>query len=119
MGKQVFLPAILLLAVLMSGQANAKTARYSHKQHAAAVSAAPAPGLEKRLAQWKPYPVEFDERTLLPRERQMLEKLVAASRCIEDIYWRQSDPEGLELLQSLEGKKDATSKSPRRTAATR
>src|SRR5438874_13281086 len=110
MGKQAFLTAILLLAVLMSSQAGAKTKRHTKtKPQHATVAPVPAPGLDKRLAQWKPYPIAFDERTLSPRERQMVEKLVMASRYLEDIYWRQSDPEGLELLQALEGKKDAAS----------
>lgn len=33
----------------------------------------------------------------------MVGKLVAASQYLEDIYWRQSDPEGLALLRSLSG----------------
>jgi hypothetical protein len=113
MGKQAFLTALLLVTVLMSNPASARTTGHKRapKHMLASVAAVPAPGLEKRLAQWKPYPIEFDERTLSPRERQMVEKVVMASRYVEDIYWRQSDPAGLELLQSLEGKKDVTSKS--------
>ena len=36
----------------------------------------------------------------------MLDKLVEASRDLDDIFWRQSDPEGLELYQRLEKSQD-------------
>src|SRR3954470_12083291 len=111
MSKTLRITALLLLVFLMAAPANAKKSRRSrHAKHAAAVNARPVADLDKRLAQWKPYPMSFDERALSARERQMVEKLVMAARYLEDIYWRQSDPAGLELLQSLEGKSDATSK---------
>jgi hypothetical protein len=50
----------------------------------------------------------FHSEGLSARENQMVLKLVDASRCLDDIYWRQVDPEGLELYESLEG-----SSSPR------
>jgi hypothetical protein len=56
--------------------------------------------LERMLAQWKPVKMPFDASTLNGRERLMVYKLVAASRCMESIYWRQSDPEGLKLLHT-------------------
>ena len=43
----------------------------------------------------------LDEARLTPRERELVSRLVAASRCLEDIFWRQSDPEGLALLVSV------------------
>ena len=46
----------------------------------------------------------YDASGLSPKERQMVDKLVAASRYVEDIYWRQVDPEALPLYQSLAGK---------------
>src|SRR3954471_9413638 len=111
MSKMLRITALLLLVFLMAVPANAKKSRRSrHAKHAPAVNARPVADLDKRLAQWKPYPMSFDERALSPRERQLVEKLVMAARYLEDIYWRQSDPAGLELLQSLERKSDATSK---------
>jgi hypothetical protein len=44
--------------------------------------------------------MHFDASRLSARERQMVDKLVEASRQMEDIYWRQSDPDGLQLLLS-------------------
>ena len=40
-------------------------------------------------------------RCLTARDRELVEKLVDASRYLEDIFWRQSDPDGLTLYQSL------------------
>jgi hypothetical protein len=59
------------------------------------------PDLDHRLAQWQPVAMPFDTRALSERERQLLDKLVAASREVERIYWRQSDPKGFELWRSL------------------
>ncbi|MDP9268711.1 MAG: Zn-dependent hydrolase [Acidobacteriota bacterium] len=105
--------ALLLAVILMPNSASAKTrTRHSRKKKQTAVTAAavtPAPGLDKRLAQWKRYPITFSEQRITPRERQMVEKLVLASRSLEDIFWRQSDPPALELLEALRGKQDATS----------
>ncbi|HEX8984752.1 MAG TPA: Zn-dependent hydrolase [Bryobacteraceae bacterium] len=41
----------------------------------------------------------FDASAFSSRERKMLSKLVDASRYLERIYWLQSDPEGLKLLE--------------------
>ena len=43
----------------------------------------------------------FQSAGLSAREVKMVEKLVDASRHVEEIYWRQSDPDGLTLYQSL------------------
>jgi len=62
-----------------------------------------APDLAQRLAKFKRVPMPFHSTGLTAREQKMVEKLVDASRYLEDIYWRQSDPEGLTLYQSLAG----------------
>lgn len=64
------------------------------------------PGLESRLARWKPVRMPADTKSLSARERQLLEKLIQASRQLENIYWRQGDPEGIELYRSLAGSAD-------------
>lgn len=56
----------------------------------------------------------FDSAGLNDHERKMVDELVAASQALDDIYWRQSDPEGLKLLESLRGKEDEHSKLLRR-----
>ena len=45
----------------------------------------------------------FNSDGLNPRQKQMVVKLVDACRYLDDIYWRQIDPEALELYKSLEG----------------
>jgi hypothetical protein len=67
-----------------------------------------APDLDTQLAKFRRVQMPFDAKGLSSRERQMVEKLVIACRYLEDIFWRQNDPEGLTLYQSL-----ATSQNPR------
>src|SRR2546423_558013 len=60
-----------------------------------------APDLDQRLAKYKRVEMPFNASKLSARERQLVQRLVEASHYIEDIYWRQSDPEGLALYQRL------------------
>src|SRR5215475_13962990 len=62
-----------------------------------------APDLDQRLARFKPVKMPFDAAALSPRERQMVDSLVTALRELENIYWRQSDTEGLALYNALDG----------------
>ncbi|MDQ1406283.1 MAG: hypothetical protein QOG55_1912 [Acidobacteriaceae bacterium] len=62
-----------------------------------------APDLDARLARFKPINMPFHQEGLSPREVQLVHKLVDAANYIEQIYWRQSDPEGLKLYLSLAG----------------
>src|SRR5215472_7749854 len=66
--------------------------------------------LDKQLAQWKPVQMPFDATGLTERERKMVAKLVEASHYLEDIFLRQSDPEVVNLMQSLAGSTDAKDK---------
>src|SRR4051794_34833719 len=59
------------------------------------------PDLDQRIAQFKPVRMPFDPAGLTDRERQMIDQLVAASRELESIYWRQADPVGLSLYKAL------------------
>jgi Peptidase family M49 len=54
------------------------------------------------LAKWKPVKMPFRSAGLSARERQMVDKLVEASQYLDDIYWRQSDPEGLQLYKTTQ-----------------
>ncbi len=62
-----------------------------------------APDLSERLAKWRRVRMPFDSKGLSAREVKMVNKLVDASLYLEEIFWRQSDPEGLSLYQSLAG----------------
>src|SRR5712692_3509204 len=68
-------------------------------------AAATASDLDQRLAKWKPVKMPFDATGLTARQRQEVRKLVDASRSIEAIYWRQSDPEALQLYRSTRNQK--------------
>jgi len=61
------------------------------------------PDLKQRLARFKQVEMPFHSAGLSEREKQVILKLVDASRYLEDIYWRQVDPDGLELYKSLVG----------------
>jgi hypothetical protein len=72
----------------------------------AAKSGAPAdlkvaPDLEVRVARFRRVQMPFRTAGLSAREQQLVRKLVEACGYLESIYWRQSDPEGLALYQSL------------------
>jgi hypothetical protein len=60
-----------------------------------------APDLNQRLARLKRVEMPFPSAGLTAREKQLVEKLVDASRYLEDIYWRQIDPPALELYETL------------------
>src|SRR5690348_8405751 len=65
-----------------------------------------APGLDKRVAKFREVRMPFHSAGLTLRERQMVQKLVEACNYLEDIFWRQSDPEALALYHSLAGSKN-------------
>jgi len=67
-----------------------------------------APDLDQRLARFRRLRMPFQSAGLNAREQKLVNKLVDASRYLEEIFWRQVDPEALTLYQSLAG-----SKSPR------
>src|SRR6266849_604843 len=102
----------LLFAFLMilptSAQKNRKPMTGSAAKGAASASMQVVPDLDRRLARFREVRMPFHAESLTLRERKMVEKLVAASRYLEEIFWRQSDPEGLTLYQSL-----AASKNPK------
>ncbi len=59
-----------------------------------------AADLDAALAPWKLLSMPYDSRTLDAKEKQIVEKLVQASRLLEAIYWEQSDPAGLQLYRA-------------------
>ena len=61
-----------------------------------------APDLDARLARFKPVRMPFNASALSARERQMVDQLVIALHQLENMFWRQSDPEGLALYKALE-----------------
>src|SRR5580704_2912346 len=68
----------------------------------ALLAAAPlcALDVDSILAQWKLLPMHFQSQGLDAKDKQIVEKLVEASRQLEGIYWEQGDPDGLKLYQT-------------------
>lgn len=56
-----------------------------------------------QVAKFKLVSMPFSVSGLTDQERKMVYKLVEASQFLEGIYWRQSDPKGLELYKRLLG----------------
>jgi hypothetical protein len=65
------------------------------------------PDLAKRVAKFRSVQMPFVDKTLTVNERKMVGKLVQACQALESIYWRQSDPEALQLYQSLAGSQNS------------
>ena len=60
------------------------------------------PDLAERLAKYRRVKIPFDKKRFSARELQMIDKLVEASQYLDDIFWRQNDPEGLELYKRFQ-----------------
>jgi Peptidase family M49 len=59
--------------------------------------------LTAEVAKFKLVSMPFSVTGLSPQEQKMVYKLVEASRYLDSIYWRQSDPKGLALYVRLAG----------------
>ena len=68
---------------------------------AAAMLKTAKPDLAQRIARFKPVRMPFDGSSLTANERKTVDQLVIASRALESMYWRQSDPVGLALYKAL------------------
>src|ERR1700751_2825444 len=117
-------PAVFLVLVFMvnpvsaqnnsakkSTQKNSAQQRTKSMTGSAAKGAASAglklvPGLERRGPKFREVRMPFRPAGLTVNERKLLDKLVEACHYLEDIFWRQSDAEGLTLYESLAGKKN-------------
>jgi len=95
---------VFILLISTFGAAQQKKARVM--TGSAAKGGAPsdlevAADLGQRLARFRHVQMPFRTAGLSAREQQLVRKLVEACAYLESIYWRQSDPEGLTLYQSL------------------
>jgi hypothetical protein len=59
------------------------------------------PGVELRLRQMPKTPVDYDRSLLNENERQVVAKLIEASKLIDEIYWRQVSEENPAYRQRL------------------
>ena len=104
---------VLFLILLMSTFGTAQQKKTRAMTGSAAKGGAPADlkvaaDLGQRLAKFQHVRMPFQSAGLTAREQQLVRKLVEACGYLESIYWRQSDPGGLTLYQSL-----ASSRNPR------
>ena len=108
-------PLLIFLAIspfLLRIHARTKKEAAGNSNSTASIAAAMGvtPDLDARLAKFKPLEMPLDRAALSEREQKMLQKLVDAASRIEQIYWRQSDPEGLKLYVRLEKSDDPLDK---------
>ena len=91
---------LLFVCLLVSGQVKPQS---SEAKGARSAALWVVPDMEQRLAKFREVEMPFHPDGLSAREKQMVQKLVDACRYLDDIYWRQVDPEALDLYKSLEG----------------
>jgi hypothetical protein len=99
------LPIVLILLMSISGSAQQKKTRSmtgSAAQGPASAGLKVAPDLDQRLARFRRVRMPFNRAGLTVRDQHLVRRLVEACGYLESIFWRQSDPEGLALYQSLE-----------------
>lgn len=97
--------AVVIVVVLAVAQRRSSSVVDADSSSAVDVDASlksVATDIDARLARFKPVQMPFDAAALSPRERQMVDQLVIALRAFENMFWRQSDPEGLALYKALE-----------------
>ncbi len=116
-----FLLLFLVVVMMANGgisQTKSKTAtRPSGRHTSAGTPVSPhlriSASLDRELAQYRMVKMPFNAAALTTRERKLVQKLVEASQYLEDIYWRQSDPEALTLYQQLVASSDPRDKKLR------
>src|SRR6266567_7435840 len=108
----LLLMSIVLAPVLLNVRATGLTAFLQDSNPGTSIAAplGVAPDLDARVAKFKPIEMPFNRTGLSEREQKLVQKLVDAANHIEQIYWRQSDPEGLKLYSRLEKSTDPLDK---------
>ena len=116
MSIRVLIPLLLCALVISptSAQNKKRPMTGSAARGTASGGMTVAPDLAQRLAKFQQVQMPFHSAGLSAREKKMVEKLVNASGYLENIFWRQSDPEGLTLYQSLASSKSKTDQQLRR-----
>ena len=57
--------------------------------------------IARRMKKYTVVPMDFDARTLAPRQRELLRRLVEAARLADEIFWRQTAPGNVELRERI------------------
>jgi hypothetical protein len=108
------LVACFILPITISAQKESKPMTGSAAKGAESAGMQVVPDLDQRLAKFRRVEMPFHSAGLTAREVKLVEKLVDASRYLEEIYWRQMDPDGLTLYQSLAASKNPKDETLRR-----
>src|SRR5215472_2052256 len=95
-------PAVLFCANLY-GQGGRRAAPPPKKAEQCGVPRPVAADLAEQVDKFKLVSMPFSVTGLSPEEQKLVYKLVDAARYLDGIYWRQSDPRGLDLLKHLSG----------------
>lgn len=66
-------------------------------------AAAATSELGKQLASFHAVKMPYSAAALTPQQRRLVAKLAEATRYLDELFWEQSDPEGLKLYRSLAG----------------
>lgn len=104
---RIFLVVILLMSIASTAQKKSRSMVGSAAKATDPASLKVAPDLAKRVAKFRSVEMPFADKGLTVNEKKMVGKLVEACQALESIYWRQSDPEALQLYQSLAGSRNS------------
>ncbi len=102
----VFVVIIMWISFRGPAHANQESASSRKSNQTLSAQMHVVPDLKQRLARFRQVQMPLPSAGLTSREQKMISKLVDASRYLDDIYWRQVDPDGLELYESLEKSTD-------------
>lgn len=107
--------AVTVALLASAGKGQTTTQKSGDKLNRTVKQALPpvVPDLKQRIERFKATPMPFHSEGLTKKEIQLVRKLVEASNYIEQIYWRQSDPDGLKLYLSLANDKTPVAKELR------
>jgi hypothetical protein len=95
--------SILWFSFLVAAQTGKKSSASKSGNQARSARMQVVPDLKQRLARFRQIRMPYETAGLTQREQKLIAKLVDACRYLDDIYWRQVDPEALQLYQSLGG----------------
>src|ERR1700686_1697979 len=65
-----------------------------------------APDVAQRMARFQKVEMPFTYAGMSAREKRVVDEMIAACRDLENIFWRQNDPENVALYNSLAGATD-------------
>src|SRR5512146_2919078 len=99
----LMLSIVLVSSASLSAQAGRRAGAAPKPADKCAIKEPIKEDITAQVAKFKMVSMPFSVIGLSPQEQQMVYKLVEASRYLESIYWRQSDPQGLRLLNQVSG----------------